>query len=33
MPQVRVAENLILTDHWIRIRKSSDPATVEELSH
>lgn len=29
MPRVRVADKLVLTDHWIRIRKSSDPPTVD----
>lgn len=25
MPSVSVADNLVLTDHWIRVRKDSDP--------
>ena len=29
MPTVNVTENLRLTDHWIRVRKSSDPPTAK----
>ncbi len=32
MPGVSVADKLVLTDHWIRIRKPSDPPTVNDAS-
>jgi len=28
MPKVNVADKLALTDHWIRVRKTTDPVTV-----
>jgi len=32
MPSVRVTDKLVLTDHWIRVRKNSDPPAVDQKS-
>lgn len=32
MPSVRVTDDLVLTDHWIRIRKDSDPPAASSES-
>ncbi len=33
MPYVSVADNLALTDHWIRVRKDSDPPAANAEGH